>query len=163
MAVEASIVPHLRFRIGDIQFAIPLRQVWMILEGQKVEEMEEQPGFLAGVVPFYSGYAPVLDPISTLPVPPVSINPHNTCVLILQQQKNASPKPGQKQFIGLPVEQILGFHQISAEQISHAPQSRFSHQKEAPITITQMQHQTVHIVDSEKLPDTSQINPASHH
>jgi chemotaxis signal transduction protein len=122
---EPPLLSYLPFRIGSTGLAIRSNRVWMILHGPTIEPVEGAPDCMAGKMPFYNGHVPVLNLGRKLPFTLASSGSKALWILMVSYP---SPNAAQKNsFLGLPVDQLMGTHQISAEKIrSHQPLKRYT-------------------------------------
>lgn len=140
---------YLKFRIGNTQLAIPLKKVWMILHGETIQGVTGAPHSMKGTIPFYTGATPILDPQQKLPVDSSHYDNSEGCVLMMEFRKGSSEK--RDHFFGLPVDQVIGIDEISAKDISPAKQSLSGPERDNPVGTAEVNQETIHIVDPEKL------------
>ena len=140
---------YLKFRIGDTHLAIPLKKVWMILHGEPIQGVTGVPRSMKGKIPFYTGATPILDPQQKLPVDCSHCDDSEGCVLMMEFKKGSSER--RDHFFGLPVDQVIGIDEISAKDISPANQFLPGPDRDNPVGTAEVNHQTIHIVDPEKL------------
>ena len=140
---------YLRFRIGKTPLAIPLKKVWMILHGERIEGVSGAPRSMKGKIPFYAGATPVLDPEQKLPVDASDSDTLGNCVLMMEYKQEGSKN--KDHFFGLPVDQVIGIDEICIKDISPNLPSLSGQDWGNPVGTAEVNRETIHIVDPEKL------------
>lgn len=134
--------PYLKFRIGTTGLAVPLPGVWMILHGESIDQINDAPDSVMGKVIFYKGAVPVLDPEKSLPVEAGKIDRDDVSLLLMAIQGY---------YFGLPVDTIEGIDEISSRHIKYTKTSKDQGFSDDPTGTTEINRETIHIVDPEKL------------
>ena len=147
---------YLKFRIGDCHMAISLHQVWMILDGERVEGINNRniPHSIMGKIHFHNRMMPVIDPADKLPVQTNHMNLLDMCLLMIPASKGSI----EKGFYGLPVDQVIGKEKIQEKNIQKGgtvgPYKNPGHNLIGSVLI---HDQPFHIVNPEKLLNSNEL------
>ena len=121
----------------------------MILHGEAIQGVKGAPGNMKGKISFYTGATPIVNPEKKLPVDCSSMDSSESCVLMMEFKKGTWEK--KDHFFGLPVDQVIGIDEIPVQDIAPAQPNFSVHESGNPVGMAEVNQETVHIVDPEKL------------